>query len=508
MDTEILLEVKELEKRYSGTAALKGVSMQIKAGEIVGLVGENGAGKSTLLKLIMGVERPTSGTMTARGELYAPRNTREASTLGVGMVFQEQSLIPNLTVGQNIYLGKEKLFSKAGVISWKKMYAHVQEYLKSLQIEGISAGKKILDYMFSSRQMVEIARVLNTVQESGHDKTLILLDEPTSVLSDKEIQQLFGYMKKLKADGHSVVFVSHRLDEILNICDYIYVFKDGQKVGYLSADEADEATLYRMMVGNSTIGEYYHLEKQKQPSDEVVLELEGVGLKGACKDISFQLHKGEILGICGVTGSGKEDVCAILCGDVQNTSGQIRMDGKPVKFRQPYDALKKGILSVPKERREEAICESLSVMENIFFSNYEAAKKGGVISSSRQREIAREQIEKLGIKCSGEKDLLEQLSGGNAQKVVFARALLSGANVLILNHPTRGVDIGAKMELYSIIREQVLQGMAIVLLGDTLEECIGLSNRLLVMKDGLITKEYDAPPENKPTQMDIIRYMM
>lgn len=508
MNTDVLLEVKDLEKRYAGTIALKGVSIEIKAGEIVGLVGENGAGKSTLLKLIMGVEKPTFGTMTARGVPYAPKNTREASALGVGMVFQEQSLIPNLTVGQNIYLGKEKQFSRAGIILWKKMYSRVQQYLKNLQIEGISANKKILDYMFSSRQMVEIARVLNAVQESGHEKTLILLDEPTSVLNDKEIRQLFGYMKKLKADGHSVVFVSHRLDEVLEICDNIYVFKDGQKTGYLSREEADEATLYEMMVGSASIGEYYHLEQQKPPSDEVVLRLEGVGLKGACKDISFQLHKGEILGICGVTGSGKEDVCAILCGDAKNTSGRILMDGKQVKFSQPCDALKKGILSVPKERREEAVCESLSVMENMFFSNFRAAKKNGVVSLSQQRKIAREQIEALGIKCSGEGDLLEQLSGGNAQKVVFARAFLSGANILILNHPTRGVDIGAKMELYSIIRKQVKKGMAIVLLGDTLEECIGLSNRILVMKDGLITREYDAPPENKPTQMDIIRYMM
>lgn len=505
---DVLLEVNNLEKRYSGTAALKGVSMQIESGQIVGLVGENGAGKSTLLKLIMGVERPTSGTMSARGAVYAPKNTREASEQGIGMVFQEQSLILNLTVGQNIYLGKEKQFSNGVIIAWKRMYSHVQEYLKTLQIEGISAGKKVLDYMFSSRQMIEIARVLNTVQQSGHEKTLILLDEPTSVLNDSEIQQLFGYMKKLKENGHSVIFVSHRLDEILKICDSIYVFKDGERVGYLTCEEANEEILYQLMVGDTAISEYYNLKEQISPSDEVVIEFENVGLKGACKNISFQLHKGEILGICGVTGSGKEDVCAILCGDATNTSGRILMHDQPVKFHQPYDALQKGILSIPKERREEAICEGLSIMENILLSNYNAAKKNGVISPALQKQLARQQIEKLNIKCSDENDTLEQLSGGNAQKVVFARALLSGAEILVLNHPTRGVDVGAKAELYSIIRELVRQGVSIVLLGDTLEECIGLSNRVLVMKDGLITGEFDAPPEQKPTQLDLIQYMM
>lgn len=508
MSANVLLKVTGLGKKYPGTQALKDVSMEIFEGQIVGLVGENGAGKSTLLKLIMGVEQPTTGSMTARGIPYAPKNSRESNALGVGMVFQEQSLIPNLTVGQNIYLGDEGPFQTCRIVNWEKMYQEVRNHLDTLHIAGIQAEKKVGDYMFSVRQMVEIARVLGTVQRSGHEKTLILLDEPTSVLNESEIKQLFEYMRVLKNGGHSVAFVSHRLDEVLEICDVIYVFKDGENVGRLDRKDADEAILYQMMVGDAASGEYYQTRRQQKPSEEIVLELEGVGLKGACKNISFQLHRGEILSICGVTGSGKEEVCAVLCGDTPHTAGKLRVKGKEVSFRQPYDALRQGILSVPKERREESICAALSIEENICLSNLAGVKKGKTISLSRRREIAREYIDKLNIKCTSEKDTVEQLSGGNAQKVVFARALFSGAEILILNHPTRGVDVGAKSETYAIIRQIVKQGISIVLLGDTLEECIGLSNRVLVMKDGLITKVYDAPPDAKPTQLDIIRYMM
>jgi ribose transport system ATP-binding protein len=315
-------------------------------------------------------------------------------------------------------------------------------------------------------------------------------------------------MRVLRDGGHSVVFVSHRLDEVLEVCDDIVVFKDGEKVRELARAEASEAVLYQLMVGEASSGEYYKTDRQRRVTGEVLIKLEGVGLKSACKNINLELRRGEILGICGVTGSGKEDVCAILCGDSGHTSGRFLVDGREVRFRQPSDALRHGILSVPKERREEGMCESMTVEENICLSNLAGVKLAGMISAKRRREVAREYIAKLNIKCGDERDSLESLSGGNAQKVVFARALFSGAKVLILNHPTRGVDVGAKSEIYAIIRDLAANGISIILLGDTLEECIGLSDRLLVMKDGLITRSFIAPPGAKPSQVDIIQYMM
>lgn len=508
MEKKLIFQTCNLEKQYAGTKVLKDVSITIEAGKVVGLVGENGAGKSTLLKLIMGVERPTAGTMQAHGKDYAPHSPRDANRQGVGMVFQEQSLTLNLTVGQNINLGNEEPYKRFGIVDWKRMYKDVNTYLDEMGITTVRAEKKVQDYMFSDRQMVEIARVLKTVQDSGSEKCLILLDEPTSVLNDEEIKQLFGYIRRLKDNGNSVIFVSHRLDEILEISDMVYVLKDGELVGSLSKDEANEQILYQMMVGTNTNGEYYRIAEQQSPGSEVLLEFEGVGLKGACKDVSFKLHRGEILGICGVTGSGKEDVCAIACGDIAHTSGIFKVHGKTVHWKEPHQALTNRILSVPKERRLEAICEKLSIRDNMVLSNYDVARKGPAIYRSKQRSVAQEMIRKVNVKCNSEEDRVGSLSGGNAQKVVFARAMLSDAEVLILNHPTRGVDVGAKAEIYAFIREMTRQGKAVLLLGDTLEECIGLSNRLLVMKDGIVTKEYDAAPDNKPTQFDIIQYMM
>lgn len=424
------------------------------------------------------------------------------------MVFQEQSLTLNLTVGQNINMGNEDRYKRLGFVNWKQMYKEVDDYLDNMGITSVRADRKVQEYMFSDRQMIEIARVLKTVSDSGTDGMLILLDEPTSVLNDEEIQKLFGYIRYLKEEGNSVIFVSHRLDEVLEISDMIYVLRDGELAGSLKREEASEQILYQMMVGTVTNGEYYRISEQQTPAEEIVMEFDNVGLKGACKGISFKLHKGEILGICGVTGSGKEEVCAIACGDVQHTSGTYYVRGKTVKWKEPFQALANGILAVPKERRVEAVCEAMNIADNLVFSNFDAIRKGFLLNGKKQRKIAQKIIEVVNIKCNSQKDYVGNLSGGNAQKVVFGRAMLSDAEILILNHPTRGVDVGAKAEIYALIRKMTHQGKAVLLLGDTLEECIGLSNRVLVMKDGVITKEYEAHPDKKPAQFDIIQYMM
>lgn len=508
MDKNLLFSAKNISKSFNGTKVLNEVDLEVYEDEVVGLIGENGAGKSTLLKIIIGVQPQLSGEMLMHGKPYSPKNPREANAQGIGMVFQEQSLITNLTVGQNIFFGYEKNFRKLGIINWNKMYTMAQKALDNVGAKGIPPRKKVSDLNFDTRQLVEIAKVVNVASSSGREHCLILMDEPTSLLNETEVQRLFEEIRKLKKAGHSVIFVSHRLEEVLEISDRVYVYKDGANGGNMLAKDADEAKLYEMMVGRTTTTEYYKLDQQEKPKEEVVLECVDLGLHGFFKHVSFKLHKGEILGFCGVVGSGKEDICSVLCGDDIPTSGEYFIKGKKAKLNSPYDALKKSILMVPKERLEEGIVNSLSVGENIALSDPKKLKKGLFISNKKLRKQAEEWIKTLRIKTRDHNELVIQLSGGNQQKVVFARALACESDILILNHPTRGVDVGAKEEIYGLIREMIKQGKSIILLGDTLDECIGLSNRLLSMRDGLITGEFDASVELKPNQVDILSMMM
>ena len=508
-DKKLLFSARNITKSFYGTQALTGVDLDVYEGEVVGLIGENGAGKSTLLKIIIGVQPPSSGEMTMHGKPFAPADPMEANKEGIGMVFQEQSLIVNLSVGQNIFFGHEKDFKKAGFVRWKDMYSEAQKVLEEVNCGYINPRKKVIDLNFATRQMVEIAKVVNMTKSGNEDqKCLILLDEPTSVLNEEEVQRLFTEVRKLTQKGHSVVFVSHRLDEVLEISDRIYVYKDGGNAGNMDVKDATEEKLYAAMVGRETTTEYYHQDQQGKAGDDVVLELKDLGRSGLFKHCSLQLHKGEILGVCGVVGSGKEEICSVLCGDERPDSGEMYVKGRQVHYTNPSQALADGVLMIPKERHAEGIVRSLSVAENIALSNASKLSDKGFVSKKKVDDQADEWIQKLRIKTRSREDELISLSGGNQQKVVFARALASGADIIILNHPTRGVDVGAKEEIYALIREVVAQGKSVILLGDTLDECIGMSNRVIVMKDGLIKGEFQADAGEKPTQVSIVSLMM
>lgn len=508
MSDKVLFTCKGISKNYDSTKALQDVSFTVNKGEIVGLVGENGAGKSTLMKIMQGVEKANAGEMTMNGKPYAPQNPKKANALGVGMVFQEQSLITNLTVAQNIFFGEEKKFRKAGIIDWKKMNREARAILDELELTDMSCTQKIGSIQFSRRQMVEIAKVLSRASQDNGGSSLILLDEPTSVLNSEEIKILFDRMKMLKAAGNGVVFISHRLDEIMEISDKIVVFKDGKSVCELAKEEANESIIYEKMIGKNSSSEFYRVNKQSKPQEKVLIEAQGLGLYGYFKDVSFTLRAGEVVGIYGVVGSGKENLCSVLAGDEKHTGGTLKVSGKVVNFSSPYKALKSGISCIPTERRVEGQVGIATIRENISYACMDKLCCNALISKKKDRELSDKWIQNLKIKCVGSEQPVENLSGGNAQKVVFARVLSSNANVIILNHPTRGIDVGAKEEIYEIIRSATARGIGIILLGDTLDECIGLSNKILVMKDGLVTKIFDAEPDNKPNQLDIIQHMM
>lgn len=508
MERKLLMSVENITMQYPGTKALDNVSLDIYGGEVLGLIGENGAGKSTLMKIMTGTEIATHGEMFIHGKPYAPHSMIEANQQGVGMVFQEQSLILNLTVAQNIFIGREQPFISKGLISTKRMYAEAQRVLDFMELSSIKPGMLINRLDFASRQMVEVAKVMDSINKSQIDGAVILLDEPTSVLSDQEIQQLFMHIKHLCAKGNAVVFVSHKLGEVMEIADHICVFKDGCKVAEMPNQDLDEGILYQKMVGRSASSQYYQVPRQRQPEDEIVLELKNLGRRGYFGDVDMQLHRGEIISVCGVVGSGKENLCAVICGDENATSGEIFVFGKQKRFRSPYEALQNGILSVPRERRVEGVVADLPAYENISLSNFEKVKKHRLISKRLAIAQADRYTKELSIKLPNAKQKVNFLSGGNAQKVVFARMLASDADILVLDHPTRGVDVGAKAEIYSIIRDLADQGKSMIILGDTLDESIGLANHIFVMRDGEVTRTIAAPQDDKPPQIAILKFMM
>lgn len=496
-------------KIYGENTVLEGIDIAVHPGEIIGLIGENGAGKSTLLKIISGVERPSMGTMQMNGAAYKPGNMLDANREGVGMVFQEQSLINSLSVAQNIFLGREGAFKSAsGLISWRRMNARAREILDAMGLSHIQPRAMVYDLSFSMRQMVEITKVLDIIARAENQRALLLLDEPTTVLSDAEISVLFDKMRALKEKGFSIIFISHRLSEVLAISDRIYVFKDGRLTAEVPARDADELMLYKKMVGRETSGEYYFLSLQTVPDKEVVLQVKDLSLFGAFKNVSFDLHRGEVLGLCGVEGSGKEAVCAVLSGDEGKSSGSILIGGEEKHFASPHQARQAGILSVPRDRRDEGIIGMLSISENISVDNYQKNARARIISNRRQNANARQWVKDVGIRCAGVQQRVGNLSGGNAQKVIFARVLDSGCPILILDHPTRGVDVGSKGDIYRLIRDITKRGVSIILLGDTLDESIGLANRIIVMKDGLTRAAFDCPQDNKPAEVDVVEQML
>ncbi|HVI40974.1 MAG TPA: sugar ABC transporter ATP-binding protein [Anaerovoracaceae bacterium] len=508
MSDRVLFTCQGICKNYDSTKALQDVSFSVNKGEIVGLVGENGAGKSTLMKIMQGVEKANAGEMTMNGKPYTPQNPKKANALGVGMVFQEQSLITNLTVAQNIFFGEEARFKKAGIIDWRQMNREARAILDELELNDLSCTHKVGNIQFSRRQMVEIAKVLCRATQNNDGSSLILLDEPTSVLNADEIEILFDRIKRMKEADNGIVFISHRLDEVMQISDKIVVFKDGKSVCELTREEANETIIYEKMIGKNSSSEFYRVNKQTLPQEKVLIEAEDLGLFGYFKGVSMKLHAGEVIGIYGVVGSGKENLCSVLGGDEKHTGGTLKVSGKVVNFSSPYKALKAGISCIPTERRVEGQVGITTIRENISYSCMDKLCGRALISKKKDRELANGWIRDLKIKCVGSEQAVENLSGGNAQKVVFARVLSSDADVIILNHPTRGIDVGAKEEIYEIIRAATKRGIGIILLGDTLDECIGLSSKIMVMKDGLVTKTFDAEPGNKPDQIDIIQNMM
>lgn len=500
-----MLQTVNLCKTFGNVQALTDVSISVSRGEVIGLIGENGAGKSTLMRILAGAYQHTSGDVLRDGVPLHLAHPLEAAEQGIGMVFQEQSLLLNMTVAENLFLGREAEFTRFGIVDWKKMNAAARVQLAKVH-QDIDPSTKVSELSFATRQMIELAKALSLEDRVDRD-LVILLDEPTSVLEKAEIAILFERVRALR-DRAGFVFVSHRLDEVLELSDRIYVMKDGAVTAEMPAAGANVAELHRLMVGHSQHSEYYREADQRAPEAEIVMEGRKLNCGRRYRDVDFQLRRGEVLGITGVIGSGREDLIRTLFGFLPPESGTLLLHGKEIRLHSPADAVAEGIGYIPSERRYEGLVMMLPIATNISLGRLDTVMRHGVIDYREERRVAETWMKRLSIKAAGIDALCLSQSGGNQQKVVLAKWLQAGSSILILDHPTRGLDVGAKEEVYRLIRDICARGASVILTADTLEETIGLSHRILVMRDGEITARLDANPGDKPQQVDLIEYMV
>ena len=469
--------MKGIVKNFPGVQALRGVDINVGYGEILSLVGENGAGKSTLMKCLIGIHPPTSGTITFEGKELQHYNTADALKMGIAMIHQELSPILHRTIMENIWLGREPK-TKFGFIDHKKMYEQTEEVLKTINL-SISPKTLMKELTVAKTQMIEIAKAIS------YNAKLIIMDEPTSALTKKEIVQLFDIMNQLKASGKSLIYISHKLDEIFEISDRITVFRDGQHIGTDDKEKFDVQSLIKMMVGRD-ITEMF--PKVDCPIGDVMIEVSGLSDGSRFSDVSFNVRKGEIMGFAGLVGAGRTEVIETLFGIRHKVSGNVIIKGQEVEIKSPMDAIANKMALLTEDRRLSGIFPSLSVFHNTIIANLPSyVKKNHLLDNKKAMKDTRQFIEAISIKTPSVYQRIDNLSGGNQQKVLVARWLLTEPDILFLDEPTRGIDVGAKAEIHKLITALAGQGKSIIMVSSELPEIMGMSDRIVIMHEGKVT---------------------
>ena len=499
---DVILALRGITKTFPGVVALDRVELTIRRNEVVGLVGENGAGKSVLMKILIGLMQPDEGSVLLEGVPITLRDPSDAVRRGIGMVFQEGSLVPNLSVTENLFLCHENGFSRLGFFSLRSMREAAQELLGELGLR-IDVSQAVAEIGPSARQMVEIARLLWLSRLYGRDNPVLILDEPTTVLADKERETLFGILRELKKRA-SVVFISHRIQEVVENSDRICVLKDGKNVTAMEAADARIVRIEQLMVGHSFSADRFHEDQQRTERGREILKVEDLGRRGIFEPISFTVREGEIVSLIGLVGSGKEEVCRCIAGLEKADTGSISLYGRELPTGSPDVAVRAGIGHIPIDRRSEGLALMMSVADNVNLLVLDRLKTAGLVSPARERKNAQHWVAECQIKTPSISTMCANLSGGNQQKAVMSKWLSSQVRLLILDHPTRGIDVGAKDEIYKLLRRLAQQGIGMVIMCDTLEEDIGLADRMLVLKDGRLVKEVDSSPQKKPSPQSII----
>jgi len=473
----ILLEMNHIRKEFPGVLALKDVSLQVMEGEVHALLGENGAGKSTLIKILAGIYASDGGDIIINGNPTVINSVQDAQKNGISVIHQELVLVPHMTVAENIYLGREPVANNR-IVDTAKMNSAAKELLDSFDLP-IPPQEKISSLTIAQQQMVEIIKALS------FNARILVMDEPTSSISDKDVGFLFSTIRKLKKTGVGVIYISHRMSELMQISDRITVIRDGEYIGTRITSETSSDELIAMMVGRQLTHYYtrtYGILKEK------VLEVKNLGNGKLIRDVSFNLYKGEILGFAGLVGAGRSEVMKCLFGLDTHTTGELSIDGERVDIRDPEQAIRLGIAMVPESRKREALFLQQSVMFNTTIKSLQKFISGIFVNKEREESITREYVDKMAIKTPTYQQLVQNLSGGNQQKVVIGRWLATNPRILILDEPTRGVDVGAKAEIYAIMNKLASEGVAIIMISSELPEVINMSDRVNVMCNGTIVK--------------------
>ena len=485
-----LVEARGVSKSFAGVEVLRDVDLDLQRGEIHALLGENGAGKSTFAKILAGVHRPTRGSITLNGTPVDVTDPIAAQKLGITLIHQEPLSFPDLSVAENLVLGRQD-GALLGRVPWAAMTREARRLMGVLGV-AIDVTKPMRGLSIADQQMVEIARAL------ASDSRLIIMDEPTAPLTPKEVETLFLIARRLRDEGRTIVFISHRLEEVRALCDRVTVFRDGAKITTDSIDALTDADIIRLMIGRP-FKEYLH--KQRAAIGAVALKVENLTLPGVFTDISFEVRKGEIVGLGGLVGAGRTDVARAIFGLAPATSGRISVDGKAAVIPAPAEAVALGLALVPEDRAAAGIFRTLSVEQNISAAIPGRIAPAGFIRRAVEKGFANDSIRKLRIRLASMRQPIGELSGGNQQKAILARWLLTEPGILILDEPTRGIDIGVKAEFYDMIGELAAQGRAILLISSELPELLALSDRVLVMAEGRLTANL---PRGEATQETVM----
>ncbi|TFG62520.1 MAG: sugar ABC transporter ATP-binding protein [Spirochaetales bacterium] len=481
MSSELLLHLEKVTKTFPGVTALDSVDFDVRSGEVMALVGENGAGKSTLIKLLGGMYQPDAGTITYEGREVVFNSTVQSRENNIAVIYQEFNLVPDLSVAENIFLGMEP--TTLGFINWRKLNEDAGKILKRLDSD-IDVVRYIADLTVAERQMVEIARALS------FESKLIIMDEPTATLTDREVRKLFEIVKKLKDDGVSIIYISHRLEEAFELSDRITVLRDGKKVGTVLTKDTFKNEIIEMMVGK-VVKDYFLLTEKNAVNGDVVLEVKDYSIADAVESVNFCLKRGEILALAGVIGSGVQQLLQSLYGVTPKKTGEVFFEGQPVSISSPKDAIALGIGYVTEDRKETGILPDMSVLHNLSIIIIKKLREGLFINNRKETERFTGIREKLDIKLADKNQKIIYLSGGNQQKAVICRTLLADCKVLILLEPTRGIDVNAKAEIHRILRELANRGMSIIFTSSELPELVNLPDRCLVFYRGVKTAEFN-----------------
>ena len=490
---EIILKMQGIQKYFPGVHALDDAQLEIRSGEVMGLIGENGAGKSTLMKILTGIYPKDGGTIEFFGEQIEINGPKDAQNRGICIVHQELNLMQHLTVADNIFIGRES--TKGLFLDKAEQNRRTQELLDSLHLT-IDPKAEVRTLSVAKQQMVEIAKAL-----SYNDTKILILDEPSAVLTDTEIDDLFTFVNQLKATGVGIIYISHRMDELKRITDRITVMRDGQYVGIRETAVTEIAEIVRMMVGR-TIYEEPKTCSAVPADAPVILECEHLN-SWQVKDVSFKLKKGEILGFSGLMGAGRTETMRLLCGADPMDSGVIKLNGKEVKIKTPKDAVELGIGYLSEDRKRYGLCLNLSITDNTIMSSISKLFKGPFVNEAQADKASEEYIEKIRTKTPSTKTKVGSLSGGNQQKVVISKWLLRDCDILIFDEPTRGIDVGAKSEIYKLMNQLAQEGKSIIMISSDMPELLRMSDRIMVMCEGRVTGELDI---SEATQENIMTF--